>query len=345
MLAGHRSNNRWRIFPRSFESKVRFPLEVATAARDEVVHLLAALGADVNIVTGLSALLSQNHPERLDLLAWTTKALAYYDAALAKIEDDKKSQGASVAPEAPAEDTWSAYRAYVTKMQLFLAKPGVHAQRNQEMDDPDLVGAAKAYLEDVKTTLIKHGATPPPDDASGSKQPAVGEAAGSLLRAQLNQQRSGYDRHTQFTTEPVPLHLKAQYDELFEACWAGDNARIEELCLPRRVPGGSEPPIHISVHASIPPSLGRGSLRCLCDRTLELRCCFQTIHRCMWRCTGVIGTPRGWCSPSRVRSTSPTSLISRSTIPTIFGLVSCRRVDVSRRTMADLLNDSRRFGL
>ena len=38
----------------------------------------------------------------------------------------------------------------------------------------------------------------------------------------------------------VPTHQVTVYEELFEACCAGDNAKIEELCLPRKGKDGQE---------------------------------------------------------------------------------------------------------
>lgn len=38
-----------------------------------------------------------------------------------------------------------------------------------------------------------------------------------------------------------------QYDALYEACWAGDNEKIEELCLPRKGTKLDKAPIQIAV--------------------------------------------------------------------------------------------------
>jgi hypothetical protein len=35
-----------------------------------------------------------------------------------------------------------------------------------------------------------------------------------------------------WSTEPAPVHTLPLYEELFEACWKGNNERIKELCLP-----------------------------------------------------------------------------------------------------------------
>jgi hypothetical protein len=54
-------------------------------------------------------------------------------------------------------------------------------------------------------------------------------------------QESGYIHHEKYTTTLIPLHLQVFYDELYEACWKGDNASIQELCLPKQVAEGKEP--------------------------------------------------------------------------------------------------------
>lgn len=36
----------------------------------------------------------------------------------------------------------------------------------------------------------------------------------------------------QWVGQPVPAHTIPLYEELFEACWKGNNERIKELCLP-----------------------------------------------------------------------------------------------------------------
>ena len=75
--------------------------------------------------------------------------------------------------------------------------------------------------------------------------------------------------------DPVPLHLNAQYDELYEACWRGDNIRIQELCSPNEASGST--PIRISVKATTPipgnESLGR------IDVLLPPQPCTNTVSR------------------------------------------------------------------
>lgn len=48
-------------------------------------------------------------------------------------------------------------------------------------------------------------------------------------------------------SESVLPHLLDQYDALFEASWAGDNGKIEELCLPRKRADSDKAAIQIAV--------------------------------------------------------------------------------------------------
>jgi hypothetical protein len=41
-----------------------------------------------------------------------------------------------------------------------------------------------------------------------------------------------YIFRSQWSIEPAPVHTLPLCEELFEACWRGNNERIKELCLP-----------------------------------------------------------------------------------------------------------------
>jgi hypothetical protein len=42
-----------------------------------------------------------------------------------------------------------------------------------------------------------------------------------------------YIFRSQWSIEPAPVHTLPLYEELFEACWKGNNERIKQLCLPK----------------------------------------------------------------------------------------------------------------
>ncbi len=101
----------------------------------------------------------------------------------------------------------------------------------------EYAAATKDYLTFAESVLRAHGATLP-EGASTSEQPATG---GIDTQTPVTSQGSGYIRDGKYSTTPVPVHLKVFYDELYEACWNGDNASIWELCLPKQVAEGKEP--------------------------------------------------------------------------------------------------------
>ena len=157
-----------------------------------------------------------------------------------------------ILPESPASDTWRQYRAYLDRVLLQsksedngyvssqgLLQIGHMAHALEEKYTP----ATKEYLTFAESVLRAHGATLP-ERASASKQPA---ASGMGTHPPVISQGSGYKRYGDHATAPV--HLKSYYDELYEACWKGDNASIRELCLPKQFAERKEP-IQIIVQAT-----------------------------------------------------------------------------------------------
>lgn len=94
-------------------------------------------------------------------------------------------------------------------------------------------------------SILRSYSTVSPQVQQSSEAPTVQT---SVLQHGTTQGR-GYARHTKLSTVLIPAHLKVLYDELYEACWTGDNATIQELCLPKHLAEDKEP-IQISVQAS-----------------------------------------------------------------------------------------------
>ena len=220
---------------------IYLPIETALGRRDEVVSLLAALGADVDAPIKSSTV---TYMQRLSFLQWTSKAISILGCQTVP----KPIQAPHNLPDSPAGDTWNEYRAFVAgvlphrKLEDigYVGPQGLHQVRNivRTLDgEPAL--AMKEYLTYAESVLRAHGATLP-EGASISEQ----------LTPAVTYQGSGYLRHGKNTTKPVPVHLKVFYDELYEACWKGDNASIQELCLPKQVVKGKEP-IQIVVQTKI----------------------------------------------------------------------------------------------
>ncbi|KAI0059307.1 ankyrin [Artomyces pyxidatus] len=308
-IAEHKRTSRMYLPPAThYAGRVHMPLEVAIVHCDDVVKLLTALGAEVNMPIKSSVNMQGT---LTTLLQWTTKAITALDTKLGVW----KEQVEELPVQQPTEASWRRYRAYLAS-----ALPARGSRSKSEADGKKL-NANKDYLIQVEAILREHGAqeyasfpsgTLPPGLLPGGTfqrnligraqmatptpfgQPAMAHMpialplqSPAIMQAQIQQQAilqtagllqqqveqsavrpgggpfganvmplslygsqvSGYLRHTRHSTIPIPIHLKSQYDDLYEACWSGDNARIEELCLPKHV-STLNPPIQISVESA-----------------------------------------------------------------------------------------------
>ena len=112
------------------------------------------------------------------------------------------------------------------------------------------------YFEEIERALVDHGAK-----TWAELNPVAAAALGALKKVASPSQTIGtlsssatqnvtdseeflakhykapsvplsFTTLTQWFDQPAPVHTVPLYEELFEACWKGDNERIKELCLP-----------------------------------------------------------------------------------------------------------------
>jgi hypothetical protein len=211
------------------------PVEVALVQRDEVLSLLARLGATVDGHIG------SYYQTNMTLLQWTS-------AMLARLRTPSVS-GPSQDP--PTGDTWAQYRAYV--VAVLPAKKDVSVTTPFDLMMPHIIGphldeehalATRDYYSRAESILHSYSAVPVPQSGEAPTVQTSGLQHFSTLQGRE------YYRHTKFTVISIPAHLKVLYDELYEACWTGDNGTIQELCLPKHLAEGKEP-IQISVLTTI----------------------------------------------------------------------------------------------
>ncbi|KAH9170812.1 hypothetical protein EDB89DRAFT_2071544 [Lactarius sanguifluus] len=217
-----------------YRFRIHLPIEAALNNCDEVISLLATLGADVDIPIKSSS----NAPSarRVSLLQWTSKAISFLRSRAAP-----EPIQAPDLPDSPAGDAWSQYRAYLAAVLAHSKTenaPSAFSRGPHRMPRSitrtlrgDGLTARMNYFASAKSILRAHSATIP-EESSTSEKPLTGLVG---TQTPVTPQESGYIRHGKDKTTPIPAHLKVFYDELYEACWKGDNASIRELCLPKRV--------------------------------------------------------------------------------------------------------------
>ena len=139
-----------------------------------------------------------------------------------------------ITQETPISDTWARYNAYLATVLPTKEEEGsVKPQKTRSTVVPHLdeehALAMTDYYARVESILRTYSAMP---QASQSSETSTLQTSGQQHGAP---QGTGYVRHTKYATVPIPAHLKVFYDELYEACWTGDNAAIQELCLPKHL--------------------------------------------------------------------------------------------------------------
>lgn len=161
--------------------------------------------------------------------------------------------------EPPIGDTWMQYNAYLAAV-LPTKEEEVSVRRletlgidGHHLDEEHALAMADYYAR-AESILRAYSEIP---QASQS-----GETPTSLTSGQQHNAPQGtrYVRHVKYGTIPIPAHLKVFYDELYEACWTGDNAAIQELCLPEHLEESKEP-IQISVVTTVSVGYVHGHLK------------------------------------------------------------------------------------
>ncbi|KAH9034041.1 hypothetical protein EDB83DRAFT_1786796 [Lactarius deliciosus] len=216
-----------------YRASIYFPIETALCQRDEVISLLAALGANVDVPIKSTI---TSYTQHISLLQWTSKAVSL----LGSKTTPKPVQARDNLPDSPAGDDWSQYRAYLSTILPHCKSEGivsVSSWNTVHSKEEDYTAATMDYFTFAESVLRAHGATLP-EEAPRSEQAATTRVG---IRGLNPSQGSGYTCHTKNSTTPVPVHLKVFYDELYEACWKGDNASVRELCLPKQVADEKEP--------------------------------------------------------------------------------------------------------
>ncbi|KAJ7196941.1 ankyrin repeat protein [Mycena pura] len=239
------------------------PLESALLRHDDVVRLLTDLGAEINV--GVKrALKSNSRPEdRRTILDWVQYALSTAGANIAELDKKINPPEISTAEALPG---WEGYlRKYLANMKIAKAKAAKESKvaSGEEADRARWIDV-KEYLLDTEEFLLEHGAKTwsavYPDNVSTATDPKFSQFAKlasfpggfSVFDSAVQGSKAVnyYYITTFYSQEPVPNYLDALYNELYEACYTGNNDRIQELCLPASTPSTGANLLQIGVSVS-----------------------------------------------------------------------------------------------
>lgn len=243
---------------------------------NDIAHLLVALGASIDF--GLKRALGQytNPTDRRNLIDWveyavdqTTSAITNKTAELPNYTQDTRSE----TDDDDGETGWKAFHHnYLQSLKASGNKEPQHLNRYQaqtlRMKEQEITNLedTKEFLTELKETLTSHKAK-----TWNATHTELSEAKLSLTTTNVPRSAMAsaarlqegwgyiYISHTHYDRQYVPEHLHERYDELYEACYAGDNDTVERLCLPVggqkiTIEQGVPPPLNISVR-QIDPSI------------------------------------------------------------------------------------------
>lgn len=208
------------------------PVEAALGRQDDVIQLLLALGATINQGVKGSTGNYTSDTDRATFLDWVQENLKCLTKRITNLEKQKKALNAK-AKAPPKKPTWKhffeAHRRDVLRGQKETELKVAELEKNLlELRD------ATDYLQDAKRLMEARG-------AKGWKAVYPEETRYSLDGQELSDTNSddGDDGTGQtnyayvskdWTRRPVPEHLKKAYDELYAACFSGDDKKVEKLC-------------------------------------------------------------------------------------------------------------------
>ncbi|PCH39851.1 ankyrin [Wolfiporia cocos MD-104 SS10] len=244
----------------SYQEKVCMPLEAAIAARDDVVTLLVAMGAEVNLPSKMASRARRYRWQSeccVTLLEWTRFTIRALEDRLQKLSADVQSETLDEKVQALASQPgWKGETGKVLLMRREKEKKEKESNEAKAKAETEKtrrkLQATKEYFSMVESQLVSNGAKTWnetfPDDNHEVKN--LYSDNSRLPTRTTSGTGACYSYHVftgQWSSFPAPAYSVPRYDELFEACWNGDNAKIEQLCLPKNGSESNKAPLQIAV--------------------------------------------------------------------------------------------------
>lgn len=231
------------------------PLEAALAQNDDIAQLLISLEAPINFELKSPSQSSSK---------WTVKDWIEFglNSLTKQILQQESELSVTVTPQ-PVASVATGWRAQLRENQREEVSDSVTSPDLTAKEDKlEVSKGAKAYLLEVQEILLRHNAKTwqeiHPSTEPEMEQPKAQTQSGTTAQpsSQIPEQDWVFvylskDEYY-YCEQPVPQHLTAAYDELYEACCSGNNEKIRQLCLPDPKPNGDgvdadRSPLNISV--------------------------------------------------------------------------------------------------
>ncbi|KAI0059321.1 ankyrin [Artomyces pyxidatus] len=212
-------------------------LETAICHHDPVAELLIRMGADINTLP------MEAKRSRASLSEWISGAAEYLAGILKLTDHAEEKPPVQILPTT----TWQEHlQGLVAAIRALDPSHPINKRERTAENRTVNEDAAKYYA--AMDVLLQ--ARQPKTWEDHNQGALIWSSYGKLLRGRLNGtplNEPGYLLHSQYWGgKPIKSQL---YDELFEACWTGDDAKILRLCLPK---APSSTSLEISVTTTSP---------------------------------------------------------------------------------------------
>ena len=212
------------------------PVESAMTNGDDLVHLLVRLGASVNTVPKTMAQASYlDNKNKISLKLWIDSQISKLDAL---IKSEVKPPATPAAPIAsittpPEYSGWQKfYREYQESLKTSFEEEQrrqvKEREEKQKLEKLEKLEDTKAYFVEVKQLFEKYNAEVFGETSTNETPLTLGWQGDAPTPDSNPYKILSHD----YYARDVPQHLLSSYDQLYEACYAGDHEKIQSLCLP-----------------------------------------------------------------------------------------------------------------
>ena len=226
------------------------PVETALYGWNDVIQLLLTFGAPINI--GLKRTFNSycDSSERRTVLDWVEFAINNVKRNVAKLE----RRASKVGKKGGSKSPWKTFLRTFKEKRIDTASAEKKKREDEEQKQMKLKSskAVKEYLEEVLRLLKARDAKPwkkvYPDVESTANPKAEETQNDDDEEEEEKIDDSSYAFiSSNYQRRLVPRHLISRYNELYDACYAGDDAKVQKLCLPSESDKGKDPALNISV--------------------------------------------------------------------------------------------------
>ena len=202
---------------------IQMPVETAIHRFDPVIFLLAGLGASLDI--GIKQSYEYSWSRKASLLEAVEETIKNVDMELKSLKEPSESEAMEV--DNANQPEWKAWVVKSSKAAKDFEKEVNARQRDKKRITERT--RMKDYLEEVLGLLKEKKAK------TWKQLHPDSEQEEEITNGTPKQEKQAIPFEvwsSDWRSEPIMREKVSLYEELYEACWNGDDEKIRELCLP-----------------------------------------------------------------------------------------------------------------